>query len=168
MPWAIFAVALLAALLLQTTLLAALGISDDVDLPLVVAILCGLLAPSPDARIAGWIAGACQDLSSGAGLGPHAIALGVTVWLLTLLREWAPVRPLLTRTIAVFFAALPGQLLVLIHLYWWRGQADASLWQLVSSSLEIDLWSTLVAVVITSLPWLARRRRPAFRSARSL
>lgn len=168
MPWAIFAVALLSALLLQTTLLPALGLHDDVDLPLVVAMLCGLLAPTPDARIAGWIAGACQDLSGGAGLGPHAVALGLTVWLLTLLREWAPVRPLMTRTVAVFVASLPGQLLALTHLYWWRGSGDASFWHLFGIALWIVLWSSIVAILITSLPWLAHRRRSAYRLDRSL
>lgn len=166
MPWAVFGIALLGVLLLQTTLLAALGLNDDLDLFLVLTILCGLLAPTLDARIAGWLIGLCQDLSSGAGLGPRALALGLTAWLITLLRDWIPVRPLLTRLIVAFVAALPGQMLALAHSFWWRGHGTATFGRLLVLALLSSLLAAVLAVALTCLPWLAQRRRTQFRSAR--
>ena len=107
MVWSGFAIALLLAYLLQTGVVALLGV-PFVDAFLVLALLCGLVAPTHDARIAAWIAGLVQDLGSADALGIHAFTLGLTGLLLTRLRGVGNVGVWWVRGLAAFLAAWPG------------------------------------------------------------
>jgi cell shape-determining protein MreD len=165
MVWSGFAIALLLAYLFQTGVVALLG-APYVDAFLVLALLCGLLAPTHDARIAGWIAGLAQDLGSADALGIHAFTLGLTALLLTHLREVGNVGVWWVRGPVAFLAAWPGQLIYLLHLHYWAGQGSASLWQLVGNAALTALVAAALAMVINALPWMLRRRRRRYRSLR--
>jgi rod shape-determining protein MreD len=164
MPWSVFAAALLAAFVLQTTVIRLLGVSS-LDLLCVLALLCGLLAPTADARIAGWIIGLVQDLGSAQGLGPHAFALGLTAWLLTRLRAWLSVRPVGVRLLACLLAAWPGQFLLLLHAHTLRAGGPLELGSWMLSATMTATWSAVAAVLLTTLPWLAIRKRRRSRPA---
>lgn len=156
MAWGGFALALLLAYLVQV------GVATPLDVPgfdafLLVAVLCGLLAPTHDARIAAWITGLAQDLGSADALGIHAFTLGLTGLLLTWLREVGNVGVWWVRGLAVFLAAWPGQLIYLLHLHL-GGNAAASLWNLVGPAALTSLVAAVLATAIDVLPRLLRHR----------
>jgi cell shape-determining protein MreD len=158
MAWGGFAIALLLAYLLQTGVAALLNI-PFFDAFLVLALLCGLLAPTHDGRIAAWIVGLVQDLGSADALGIHAFTLGLTGLLLTHLREIGNISVWWVRGLAAFLAAWPGQLIYLLHLHYWAGHGSASLWGLVAGAALTSLVAAALAMLINALPWMLRRRR---------
>ncbi len=158
MAWGGFAIALLLAYLLQT------GVAAVVDLPffdafLILALLCGLIAPTYDGRIAAWITGLAQDLGSVDALGIHAFTLGLTGLLLTHLREIGNVGIWWMRGLAAFLAAWPGQLIYLMHLHYWAGHGSASLWSLIVTATMTSLLAAVLAMLINALPWMLHRHR---------
>jgi rod shape-determining protein MreD len=124
-----------------------------------VAVLCGLLAPTWDARIAAWIAGLVYDLGSADVLGIHAFTLGLTAFLLTQLREVGNVGVWWVRLLAAFLAAWPGQFVYLLHLHYWAGHGSASLWSLIAAAALTALVVAVLATAISFLPRLLQRRR---------
>ena len=134
------------------------------DAFLVLALLCGLLAPTHDARLAAWITGLAQDLGSADALGIHAFTLGLTGLLLTWLREIGNVGVWWVRGLAAFLAAWPGQLVYLLHLHYWAGNAAASLWGLVVTATLSSLVAAILATLISALPRLLHRRRRRYRT----
>ena len=163
MAWGGFAVALLLAYLVQTGVAAVLNV-PHFDAFLLVAVLCGLLAPTHDARIAAWITGLVYDLGSADVLGIHAFTLGLTGLLLTWLREMGNVGVWWVRGLAAFLAAWPGQLIYLLHLHYWAGNAAASLWGLVVTATLSSLVAAILATLISALPRLIHRRRRRYRT----
>ncbi len=159
MAWGGFAIALVLAYLVQVGVAAPLDVSPHFDAFLLVAVLCGLLAPTHDARIAAWITGLAQDLGSADALGIHAFTLGLTGLLLTWLREVGNVGVWWVRGLAVFLAAWFGQLIYLLHLHYWAGNAVASLWSLVVSATLTALVTAVLATAINAVPRLLQRRR---------
>ncbi len=163
MPWAAFGVSLFVALLLQTTLVP--RVLESLDLFLVLALLCSLLTPAGDARIAGWVAGLVQDLAAGGGLGPHAFSLGFCVWVATVLREWIPIRPYGSRLLVSVVAAWLAQLVL------WSYVAlrfeSIGWWSVIGNATSVALWSAILAVLLTALPGLRVRRRPRFDGSRA-
>jgi rod shape-determining protein MreD len=158
MAWGAFVAALVAAFLLQTGVLAPLDV-QHLDAFLLVAVMCGLLARTWDARIAGWIAGLVYDLGSADVLGIHAFTLGLTALLLTRLRDLGNIGVWWVRVLAVFLSAWPGQLVYLLHLHYWAGHGSASLWSLILSAALTALVAAILATVISFLPRLLHRSR---------
>lgn len=158
MAWGAFAIALLMAYLVQTGVAVLLAV-PHFDAFLVLALLCGLLAPTHEARLAGWITGLAQDLGSADALGIHAFTLGLTGLLLTLLREVGNVRVWWVRGLAALLAAWPGQLIYLVHLHYWAGYGFASLGSLVLTALLTSLVAAVLAMLINALPRVIYRRR---------
>ena len=165
MAWGGFAIALVFAVLLQVGLAAPLQI-PHFDAFLVLALLCGLLCPTHDARIAAWIVGLVQDLSSADALGIHAFTLGLAGLLLTRLRELGNVSVWWVRALAAFIAAWPAQLIYLLHLHYWAGQGDLGAWQLVRSATYTCLVAAVLAMLINALPGMMQRHKRRFRAAR--
>ncbi len=165
MAWSGFAIALLLAYLLQTGVVALLGV-PFLDAFLVVALLCGLLAPTHDARIAAWIVGLAQDLGSADALGIHAFTLGLTGLLLTHLREIGNVGVWWVRGLAAFLAAWPGQAIYLLHLRYWAGTGSGSLGGLIVAATLASLVAAALAMSINALPGMLHRKRRRFRSVR--
>jgi len=159
MAWGAFVIALLLAYVLQTGVAGLLAV-PHFDAFLVLALLCGLLAPTYDARLAAWITGLAQDLGSADVLGVHAFTLGLTGLLLTWLREVGNVSVWWVRVLAAFLAAWPGQLLALLHLYyWWPGHGSASLWSVIATATLTSLVAAVLAMLISALPRVTRRPR---------
>jgi len=158
MAWGGFTIALLLVYLVQTGVAGLLGV-PYFDAFLVLALLCGFLAPTHDARIAAWIVGLAQDLGSADVLGIHAFTLGLTVLLLTRLREIANINRWWVRGVAGLLAAWPGQAIYLLHLHYWAGPGNTSFWSLILVATLTTLLAAAFAALINSLPWWARRRR---------
>jgi cell shape-determining protein MreD len=158
MAWGAFSIVLLLVFLVQTGVVAVLG-DSCFDAFLMLALLCGLLLRTHDARIAAWIVGLAEDLGSADALGIHAFTLGLTALLLTYLREIANVNLWWARGLATFLAAWPGQVLYLIHLYYWAGSGSEPFWSLVWSATLTSLLAAAVATPIAGLPGLMQRRR---------
>jgi len=161
MPWGLFGVALIVALVLQTSVLPFSGLRE-VDLLLVLALVCGLAAPTIDARLAGCLVGFAQDIDTAGPLGWHALLLGLTATLLTVLRDWVNLHLWWARWLIAFTAALPGQIVVEVHLRFGRGEYLRGVWGAVATATV----AALLAALLTGLPaWLRRRqqrRRTAF------
>jgi cell shape-determining protein MreD len=165
MAWGGFAIALLLVYLLQTGVAAPLAV-PYFDAFLVLALLCGLLAPTHDARIAAWIVGLTQDLGSADALGIHAFTLGLSGLLLTHLRGIGNVGVWWVRGLAAFLAAWPGQIIYLLHLHYWAGPGSATLWNLIVDATLTSLVAAALAMLIHGLPWVLRRRRRRYRTLR--
>ncbi|MFQ5805204.1 MAG: hypothetical protein ACE5I3_02000 [Phycisphaerae bacterium] len=165
MAWGGFAIALLLAYLLQTGVVALLGVRFF-DAFLVLALLCGLLAPTHDGRVAAWIVGLAQDLGGADALGIHAFTLGLSGLLLTRLREVGNVSIWWVRGLAAFLAAWPGQVIYLLHLHYWAGPGSVSFWNLVGTATLTSLLAAVLAMLINALPWVMRRRRRRYRALR--
>jgi cell shape-determining protein MreD len=162
MAWGGFALALVLAYLVQTGVAAALHL-PYFDAFLLVAVLCGFLAPTHDARLAAWITGLAQDLGSADALGIHAFTLGLTGLLVTWLREVGNVGVWWVRGMAAFLAAWPGQLVYLLHLHYWTGHASSSLGRLIVTATLTSLVAAVLATLISTAPWLLHRRRRHYR-----
>ena len=165
MAWGGFTIALLLAYLLQTGVAALLSV-PYFDAFLVLALLCGLLAPTHDARIAAWIVGLAQDLGSVDALGIHAFTLGLTGLLLTKLREVGNVRVWWVRGLAAGLAAWPGQMIYLLHLHYWAGPGSASFWNLVAAATLTSLVAAALATLINALPGVMHRQRRRYQAIR--
>ncbi len=113
MRWGAFVIALVAACVLQTAVIApaAPWLARSLDLFLVLALLCGLLAPPRAAPVAGWIVGLAQDLCSLDALGSHAIALAAAAWAMIYLRDWLRADYFPVRVLLCFLAAVPALIL---------------------------------------------------------
>jgi len=164
MAWSGYAIALLLAYLLQT------GVTALFDLPLfdpflILAIICGLVAPTHDARIAGWITGLAQDLGSADALGIHAFTLGLTAMLLTQMRTFGNVGVWWVAALAGFIAAWPGQFLYLLHLHYWAGGGAVGFLGLLGTATWTAAIAAVFAMLINALPWAMHRRRRHIRSA---
>jgi rod shape-determining protein MreD len=160
MAWGSFAIALLLAYLVQAGVVALLGV-QVFDAFLILALLCGLLAPPHDARIAAWVTGFVQDLGSADALGIHAFTLGLSGLVLTHLREIVNVRAWWVRGLAAFLAAWPGQIIYLLHLHYWAGRGSGSFGSLLLSATLTALVAAGLATLINALPrMMYRRRRP--------
>jgi cell shape-determining protein MreD len=156
MRWGGFWLALLMVVAAQT-LLWYLGFRVF-NLYLVLAILCGLHAATPDARLGAWAAGLTQDALSLSPMGLHALVLGLTGLLLTWLRDtgFAWVGGL--RTLAALLAALPGQILYFSWLHFAPENGTHSVLRVIGDSLLECTLAALLAAVITHLPWFVPKR----------
>jgi rod shape-determining protein MreD len=139
------------------------------DLFLTLALLCALVAPVHDARLAAWIVGFAEDLSPrGGALGVYALALGLLALIVTALRRSVNQGRWWTRLTVAFLAAFPAQALVWLHyalqdrltrglamdLAWAGGWGTA----LLRAALTAFV-AALLAAIITQLPWLLDRTR---------
>jgi rod shape-determining protein MreD len=157
MPWGLFSLALLLAYVLQTAVLQHFA-SAWLDLPLTLALVCGLMAPTAEARLAGWITGLAQDIGTDSPLGLHAFAAGLAVFALTALRELVNREVWWVRWLAALAVALPAQFLVQLHDRYVQGAAVT--WgQMAGHALETALVAALLAALAPGLLRLLKRRR---------
>jgi rod shape-determining protein MreD len=157
MPWGLFSVALLIVYLLQSAMLGHFA-PAWLDLFLAFALLCGLAGPLWEARLAGWIVGLAQDVGTDGPLGIHALALGLTVLLLTRMREAVNRELWWVRWLVGFLVAVPAQLLVQVHDRYFQGAAVS--WpHMLGHALLTALVAALLAALAVRLPVLLRRRR---------
>lgn len=158
MSWSWLAVALVAIYLIQTAVLGPLGLGA-IDLFLVLALLCGLVAPVHDARLAAWAVGLAQDAGGGGVLGLHAFAWGLVGLLLTRMRPVINLRLWWARLLVTLAAALPGELLVLLHARYIEGALALAPGRLVGHCLSTSFLAATLAALITVLPRLHRAAR---------
>jgi rod shape-determining protein MreD len=157
MRWWLFAVALLVTFVVQTTARPLVAWSW-LDLLLGLALVCGLTAPTPEARLAAFFVGLAQGIGTGGPLGVHALALGLAGLLLTYLREQVNRHLWWVRWLIASAAAGPGQFLVLLHQRFLQG--DAHSWrQMAVGGLVTSVVAGLLAAVAVGLPAAYRRRR---------
>lgn len=161
--WGALVIALVAVCVLQTAVVApaAAWVARSVDLFLVLALLCGLLAPPRDAPIAGWIIGLAQDLCSLDALGSHAIALAAGAWAMVYLREWLRADYFPVRVLLCLLAAVPAMVVATL-----LNALHARLWADVPPALPPDaaailrpFLAALLAAAIAQLHGMTSRSR---------
>jgi rod shape-determining protein MreD len=160
MNWAKLLVALLLAVLLQATVgrLADLPVID-VDLPLTLLLVCGLIAPTHDVRLAGLLIGFVVDLLSGGPMGVNTFAFGFTGLAITKLRETVNRHMWLGRLLIALLAALACEFVLLLHLHYLQGADLGGFAHAILAAGRIALPAALAAALLTLLPALAPRRR---------
>ena len=165
MPWGVLAAAVLLVYLLQTAVIGLLGWSW-IDLFLILALLAALLAPLHDARIAGWVIGFAQDLSSTDVIGIHAFTLGLACLLLTSMRGVLNLRVWWSRILVVFLCAWPAPLLYALHLRFWTGAESISASNIILGSAAQAMVAAATATALTAWPTFRfRKNRPGRFSA---
>lgn len=155
--WWTFAFVLLAVHLLQTTLFAFVG-GGLIDLYLSLALVCGLVMPVHDARLAAVMTGFAQDLGSIGPLGTNAFALGLTGLVATLLRPHFNWFAWYSRALVTLLSALPGLIVQRLHAAWIQSAPGAGVWTEILQVLATAFIAAGIAVAITQLPRLGRRR----------
>jgi rod shape-determining protein MreD len=156
MSWGLFAVVLLIVYVLQTAVLPHVA-PAWLDLLLALALLCGLTAPAADARLAGWVVGLAQDVGGDGALGIHALGVGLSVLLLTRLREVVNRELWWVRWLAGLVVSWPALLLVQLHDRYLQGAALS--WpQMLGHALLTAMIASLVAALVLRLPRALRRR----------
>ena len=160
MRWTLFVILLVLVYLAQTALLPQFGIRW-LDLFLVTALVCGLVAPTPDARLAAWIVGFVQDLATDGPLGLHALALGLAVLALTFVREQVNLQLWWVRWLMAFIVAYPAEILVRLVAGTGHGFVASQVlgWPLTTAFVGSFLASFLLALPSAFRP--RRRRRSA-------
>jgi rod shape-determining protein MreD len=164
--WLAFVAVLLVTLLLQTTV-CPLGDLPliDVDLLLALTLIYGFAAPSADARLAGWIIGCAYDLMTEGPLGLHAFALGLTGLFLTQIRDTFNHHLWWVRLLVGFAAALPGELLIPLHIRFIQGGQITGAWTVVGSAVALAAPAALIAALVTRWLPMAPRRLPHRRAS---
>jgi rod shape-determining protein MreD len=163
MPWVAFALVLLLALLLQTAVLPFLPLVSVFDLMLALALVCGLVAPIHDARLACWVVGFVYGLASIGALGVHALAYGCAGVVLTRLRGELNMHVWWGRAILAFLGAWPSELMIRLHMRFWQLALPDPWWSMVGGATLTALLASLLAAALTARPGLlsARRRQRA-------
>ncbi len=157
MLWALYVLALVLAYLAHTTV-PPTWMPEWLDLLLVIALVCGLTAPAAEARLAGWITGLAQDIGTVGPLGLHAFTLGLAALLLTLMRDAVNRTLWWVRSLLAFVAAVPAQVIIVIH-YRYYQFVESSWWSLLSSALLTAIAAAVIAATITGLPSMMGRKR---------
>lgn len=158
MAWGGFWIALLITYVLQVTVVWRFG-GAWIDLYLIFALVCGLVARAPEGRLAGWLIGLAQDLTSASPLGLHAFTLGLAAMLVVWLREFVNTRWWGPRVAVAALAATPSRLLELLHAVFWVSGGDASLLGIAAESIAVGILSAAAAILITAMPtWLINIR----------
>jgi hypothetical protein len=167
MRWGPFWLALLLVTVVQTTFVFVFH-WDWLHLLLALALLCGLNAPTYDARIAAWIAGFTQDLcTESSSLGLFAFSFGAGVILLTSIRDRLSPGAWWMRCIVATLAGWAALLFVGLFFHGWIGREFPGWTAVFAGSARDALLAALIAVVCTELPWfLPRGRNRRFRTAR--
>jgi len=152
MPWMLFSLALAATFLVQTAAMH-LAAPRWLDLLLTLALICGLMAPVTEGRLAGWITGLAYDIGGAGPLGLHALALGLAVVIVGSLRDMVNRSLWWVRWLIAAVAALPAQLLVELHFKYYQG-ASISWSQVLLGSAA----AALLAAWFAGLPVYSNRR----------
>ncbi len=160
MNWAGLLALTLVAVLLQASLgrLADLPVIE-LDLLLIITLVCGLITPAHDARLAALLIGFAVDLLSGGTIGLNAFAFGVTGLLVTKFREIINRQVWLGRLLIALLAAMAGQLLLLLELHFVQGVYLGGFAATVWAASRVAAPAALAAALLTLLPQLAPRRR---------
>lgn len=168
MRWGSFAVALLVVFLLQKSLVWTLGLDlRYVDLFLALALICGLNAPAPDARLAAWVCGLARDLSAvPAEIGLHSLTLGLAGLILVWMRESGGCGVWWTRLICCLLAAWAGRIVYSLLAAMVAGTGSGSAWTHIVDSFWIALIASILALVGMTLPSLLFGRRRRYGAAR--
>jgi rod shape-determining protein MreD len=160
MNWAKLLAVLLAAVLLQTTLGRLVDVPlVEIDLPLILVLVCGLISPTHDARLAGLLVGGVVDLLSGGPMGVNTFAFGFTALAVTKLRETINRHMWLGRLLIALLAALTCELVLLLHLHYLQGADLGGFAHAVLTACRIAVPAALAAALLTLVPALAPRRR---------
>jgi rod shape-determining protein MreD len=162
MNWLGFAAAALVTLLLQTAVAwSGLLPAIPIDLLLALALLYGLSAPVHDARLAALAAGLLADLFTLGPVGLRAFAFGLAGLLVTQLRARANRELWWVRLGLGAVAALPGQILILLHFLLLQGAGALTLRDVLGQAVLTSLVAAALAAAVTHFPLLGPRRRGA-------
>lgn len=167
MSWLVFSIALVACFLAQTTVLPLFfPVGDTVDMLLLLALVCGLALPAVDARLTGWVTGFVKDLDTDGPIGLHAFVFGLTVFVLTQLRELVNLHAGWVRWLVAFVVAFPAEILLGLHRRFVQG-IELGVGPMLWRALVTAAVAAVLAAILTRLPVLLRRRRkrrtPAYR-----
>ncbi len=157
MNWTRFGLALLAVYVAQTVVVPLLPLGA-LDLFTVLVLLCGMLAPVQEARLASWITGLAQDIGSVDPLGIHAFCQGLTGWVLTRLRDLFNVDIWWPRGVGAFLAAFVGQFAYHLFRAVWMKDGGLGWLAMFAHAGLTALLASAVMVALTSTPRLSVRR----------
>lgn len=166
MNWGWMILVVVIALLIQTAVLPSAE-QRWLDLMLALALVVGLVGPTHDARLFGWVVGFAKDLQSADPIGLHAFVLGLAITALTYLRDMVIRQHWWARWLIGFLVAMTAELITNIFLYAYA--AHGTWWQVLSESVGKAAASaavaSFIAAVVVGLPSLALsgRRRAAVR-----
>jgi rod shape-determining protein MreD len=166
MRWTAFTIALVSVYLAQVGILWRFGVGW-LDLFLAYALLVALIAPTAEARLAGWIVGLAQDLGSTGPIGIHALSLGLAAFLLTRVRELLNVQVWWPRGLALWLAGLPAAALAVVHRNAWSATGEWNIFSAIGSGVTTSLAAALLVLLLTTLPALTLRRRQKFSRIRA-
>lgn len=155
MQWGWLVLAIVIVLVVQTSVAGLSGL-PWLNLLFAMALVIGLVAPAPDARLAGWLIGFASDLQSAGPVGLNAFAFGLAVAGLTYLRELVIRHHWWARWLIGLLVALPVQLILQIYL---NAGKDGYFWRTAGEALATSLFASLLAAIIVGLPSLAGSRR---------
>jgi rod shape-determining protein MreD len=162
MNWTRLLAVLLLAVLLQATIGRLVDVPMvDVDLLLVLVLVCGLVAPAHDARMAALLIGFTVDLLSGAPIGINTFAFGCTGLFITKLREVVNRHVWLGRLVIALLAGLVGEIVLALHLCYVQGADLGGFTKGLLAASQIALPAATAAALLTLMPALAPRRRRA-------
>lgn len=160
MNWPKLLAVLLVAVLLQATLGRLLDVPFvEIDLPLTIVLVCGLIAPAHDTRLAALLIGFVVDLLSGGPVGLNAFAFGFIALAATKLREIINRHMWLGRLVIALLAALSGEFILLLHMHYLQGAELGGFARATLTATRIAFPAALIAALLTLLPILAPRRR---------
>lgn len=164
MSWGVFILALLATSVLQAGVVDVLAPElfghAFLNLYLVLALTVGLRAPRDDARLAALLTGLLADLAGSGAFGIHTFALGLAAFLVTMWRDALRTQMWAARVILAFFAAIPAELLVSLHVRFWQlPPGPFSAGQMTAGAIMTATVAALIAATITEFPQFKDRRR---------
>jgi len=162
MNWIAFAILTYVLCVLQTTLMAVIGIQHvRPDLLILVGVFYALFARQPDALLACWILGLAADLCGlslhdRGGVGAHALTYGLCAMLTCRLRELVFREHLLTYVVSVVLWTLLASAALAAHLAWAMRE-----WDRFNVGLLYGIYAAgYTAFFAPYAHWILRRARP--------
>ena len=153
---------MIAALLIQTTLADVIAIRHiKPDFPLIVLVWISFSQGQLSGTVFGFIAGWLQDIYSPTHLGLNALCKTLTGFGVGYFSQGAVVDNLLVQGIILFLATLLHDVLYFLILAW--GQFLDVPWYLLSHSLPVALYTTVVGLLMLTLLVTGKNRERRLR-----
>jgi hypothetical protein len=154
MRWGWLVLTIVFVLIVQTAVAGLAGL-PWLNLMFAMALVIGLVAAAPDARLAGWLVGFAADLQSAGPIGLNAFAFGLAVAGLTYVRELVIRHHWWARWLIGLVVAFPVQLILQTYLNAGHG---VFFWRTLGEALATSLFASLLAAVMVGLPSLTGKR----------
>lgn len=171
MRWGVLVFALFAVMVVQPAVVGFLpaALARSIDLFLLLAIACALLAPAGRAPLAACIIGFGQDLLSSGPVGVHAAGLALGALLVVRLRVWVNYDvwwvQVLLGVILGLTTLLVSAVLTGLNVRLWHG-TESHIWSDARAGFVAALLAAGLAAAVLQLPVLGLSRPGRLRRAR--